>query len=235
MIRTKSLLLAVLLIIPSVALAQDDDHVPNAFERQMSRVDFGISAAAIFNQTVSGIVAPKRGGTASNLGLPLSDSPSNTVGALVNIRYTDKPLVGFEFNFLYSKLTENFCCSVAQNSLTPGTSFPNLGLQTQANEFSIGYLIQPKINIIGLQPYASAGLGTTEFKPTAHGGLGSPKQARMNYYYSLGVQKDLLSNFGIRVGFRQTFLMAPDFGLNYLTIYQHTTVIEPNFGFYVRF
>lgn len=231
MIRTKSLLLAVLLVLPAVAFAQDEEHAPGVFARQLSKMDLGISASAIFNKTVSGTVDPKSNGTASNLGQSLTDDPSNTVGALVNLRYTEKPLMGFEFNFLYSRLTENFCCSVPIN----GAVGSNFGVQTQANEFSIGYLVQPKIDFFTLQPYASVGVGTTEFKPTAGGGLGEPKQARMTYYYSAGLQKDIMANFGLRVGFRQTFLMAPDYGQNYLSIYQHTNVIEPNFGFYVKF
>jgi opacity protein-like surface antigen len=231
LIRTNTLFLAAALLVTVSGAGAQQTTPPTFLEKQLSRIDLGISATPIFNSTVSGTVDPKHGATAPNEGEPLSDDASNTVGVLANIRYVKTPLVGAEFNFVYSRLTENYCCSVPINGLT-GVNF---GLQTQANEFSIGYLVTPKIDLFGLQPYASVGVGTTEFKPTKGGGQGERVQARMNYYYSVGVQKDLLSNFGVRAGFRQTFLLAPDYGDNYFSIYKHTTVYEPNFGFYVRF
>jgi opacity protein-like surface antigen len=231
LIRTNTLLLAAALLVTASGAGAQQTTPPTFLQRQLSRIDFGINAAALINKTVSGNVDPKNGAVAPNQGEPLSDDASNTVGALVSLRYVKTPLVGAEFNFLYSRLTENYCCSVPIN----GQTGINFGLQTQADEFSLGYLVTPKIDLFGFQPFASAGIGTTEFKPTKGGGQGERVQARMNYYYSVGIQKDLFSNFGVRAGFRQTFFLAPDYGDNYFSIYQHTTAYEPNFGFYLRF
>jgi len=162
---------------------------------------------------------------APNAGQLESDEQSNTVGALVNIHYVVKPMVGIEFNYLYSRYTENFSWP----------SNPAFGVQTQADEITLGYIVHPKVNFFGLQPFVSAGAGSTEFKPTAHGGQSLPTKARATYYYSIGVQEDLSPHIGLRAGFRQTFFLAPDFGQNYLTILQHTTSYEPTGGFYLRF
>jgi opacity protein-like surface antigen len=221
--NTPLLLIAAVLVSASVAGAQDQSQ-PSAFQKQLSRITFDINATALLNQTVSGAVDPK-GGNAPDQGQIVSDKQSNTVGALGTIRYIKSPYVGLEFNFLYSRYTENF-------SYPPPAPF---GVQTQGDEISFGYVVTPPIDLFGLQPYASVGAGTTDFKPTAGGGQSLPHQGRMTYYYSFGVQKDLLSNFGVRAGFRQSFFLAPDFGQNYLTILQHTTSYQPNFGFYVRF
>ena len=103
-------------------------------------------------------------------------------------------------------------------------------------EFTVGYLITPGHQIYGLQPYVSVGAGSTEFKPTANGGVGLRTQARMTYYYSVGVQQDVFGpHLGLRAGFRQKFFLAPDFGQNYFTNHQHTFTSEPTIGFYVRF
>ncbi len=227
MIRKVSLFLAIALLGTFCSAGAQQTTPPTFLDKQLSRLDLGVSAAALINQTVSGPLDPKDNGTLPNPG-SLSDDQSNTVGALVNIRYVAKPLVGFEFNFLYSRYTENYCCSV-------GNSGTNFGVQTQGNEYTLGYLVTPKFTLLGLQPFASVGAGSTEFKPTAHGGQSLPKQARMTYYYSIGVQKDLLPNFGVRAAFRETFFLAPDYGQNYLTILQHTTSYEPTVGFYLRF
>jgi opacity protein-like surface antigen len=230
LIRTNTFFLAAALLTVTLAAGAQDSSsdVPEApqtaLSKQLSRVDLGISGAGLFNQTVTGKVEPK-GGSAPNYGTELSDEQSNTAGVLINIRYTAKPLVGFEFNFVYARYVENF-------------SYPApapFGVQTAADELTLGYLIQPNIDVFGLRPFASVGAGTTRFKPTPRGGEGLPEQARMTYYYNVGLQKDILPYLGLRIGFRENFFLAPDFGQNYLTNLQHTSSIEPNIGFYLRF
>jgi hypothetical protein len=211
-----------LLSVTGIAAAQT---TTSAFARQLSKVDLGISGAGEFNRSVSGPILPSG---APNTGVNTAQYASNTVGALVNIRYTAKPYVGVEFNFGWARYTENY---------TPAPNGSNLfQIQTTANEYSFGYLVTPPHPIFGLQPFASAGAGTTQFKPTGGGGNGAPHQFRATYYYNVGLQKDLFNgNFGMRASFRENFFLAPDFGQNYLTILKHTTTYQPTFGFYLRF
>lgn len=209
------------LSVTGIAAAQ----TPSAFSRQMSHVDFGISAVGQITGTVSGPIIP---GGAPNHGTTLSQYASDTVGATANIRYAPKPYVGVEFNYVWGRYTENY--SPAPNG---GSLFQ---VQTTSNEYSFGYLITPPHLIFSLQPFASAGAGTNQFKPTGGGGNGAPHQFRATYYYNVGLQKELFnSNFGMRASFRETFYLAPDFGQNYLTILKHTTTYQPTVGFYVRF
>ncbi len=190
-----------------------------ALDKQLERIDFGVSGAGQFNSVVSGPVLPAN---APNAGRTLSDSASNTVGALVNLRYIARPYVGLEFNFTYARYTENY-------------SYAPFGVQTNVDEYSFGYVVTPRQTIFGLQPFASVGLGTTRFKPTTGGGQNLLTQARATYYYSAGLQKEIIPHFGVRASFRQAFFLAPDFGQNYLTIKQHTFSTEPTAGFYLRF
>ena len=127
--------------------------------RQLARVDLGISGTGIFNSNVSGPVLP----AASNTGRTLNLSSSNTFGALVTLRYVAKPYVGIEGNYSYSRYTENFTGD-ATGPFTPSSVFQ---VQTQANEFSFGYLVTPPHQIFGLQPFAAVGAGSMEFKPTS--------------------------------------------------------------------
>lgn len=189
------------------------------FQKQIERVDLGISGAGIFNRTSTGTInvtgAPNNGSSVTN-------TPSNTFGALVDVRYIAKPFVGFEFNYGYARYTENFT----------GVG----GVQTNVNEYTFGYVATPAHTIFGFQPFVSAGAGSTGFKPTPNGGQGLKTQARATYYYSVGLQQEYLSShFGLRASFRQLFYLAPDFGQNYLTIKQRTTTSEPTVGFYLRF
>lgn len=189
-----------------------------------SHVDLGLQGVGQFSSTASGPVTIP----AYNQGQTVSISPSNTVGFLGTLRYTPRPYVGAEFNGSYARYTEDLNVQVTANGA--------LAIQTQVNEFSLGYLITPPYTIFGVRPYASAGVGGIRFVPTRGGGQGAPSQGRVGEYYSIGVQKDLIPDtFGVRVGYRQLFFVAPDFFQNYLTINKRTYTSEPLVGFYLRF
>ncbi|MGA8940504.1 MAG: hypothetical protein WB439_15185, partial [Acidobacteriaceae bacterium] len=204
---------------------------PTAFEKQLDKVDLSIQGAGIYNNTVTGTVVTDLG--ASNEGEGLTQHGSNTLGALVSIHYPIKPYFGLEFNYGYARYTENFTGPGITNFLPNGVT--DFQVQTKVNEYTFGYLITPPYTIYGLQPFVSAGFGPQGFRPTPGGGQEEPEKARMTYYYSLGVQKDVSPHFGLRAGFRELFFLDPDFGQNYLTILKHATTLEPTAGFYLRY
>lgn len=202
----------------SSAHAQETSH-PKLNER-LSHLDFGLYGLGQFNKSVSGPILPT---SASTYGTTLTEKAGNTVGLLAAFRYTAKPYVGIEFNYTYARYTETFNVAPTQ-------------IQTGVGEASFGYVVTPRHQFFGLQPYASVGAGSTRFRPTRGGGQSAPTQWRATYYYSLGVQKEFGdSHFGFRAAWRQAFFKAPDFLLNYLTIDKRTTTYEPTAGFYLRF
>jgi opacity protein-like surface antigen len=222
------LLAAALLACSLGAAAAAQTETPETpFIRQIHRLDLGVTGVGEFNSTVTGPVVP----LASNTGQSITQYGSNTLGALVSIGYTAKPYIGFEFNYGYARYTENYtgagsvtCCATN-----------DFQIQTQADEFTLGYVAHPPHPIFGFQPFLGAGAGSIEFKPTAHGGEGASSHARAVYYYSAGVEKDITPNFGVRAGFRELFFLDPDYGLNYLTILKHANTYEPAIGFYLRY
>ena len=218
MIRSSSLRPAASLV-ACLALSTTSALAQTKLQQQLSHVDLGIQAVGELSSTASGPVTIP----ATDQGGPVSISPSTTVGALVTIRYTPRPYLGAEFNGGYARYTEDL-------NVQP------LQIQTQADEFSLGYLVTPPYTVFGVRPYASAGVGGMRFAPTAGGGAGAPHQGRLALYYHLGVQKDIINDvFGVRIGFRELFYTAPDFFQNYLTINKRMTTAEPLFGVYVHF
>jgi hypothetical protein len=190
------------------------------FDKQLDKLDLGIIGVGEYNTTVQGPALAKY---SFDYGQTVTQYGSNTFGALVDLRYIAKPYVGLEFNYGYARYTENF-------NVNP------LQIQTKVTEYSIGYVVTPPHTIFGLQPFASAGAGSLEFTPTPFGGQGAPVQARMVYYYSVGVQQDYEEgHFGLRAGFRQAFFLDPDFEENYLTILKHASTYQPMVGFYFRY
>jgi hypothetical protein len=204
-----------------IAKAQTISQNP-ALDRQLSRIDLGVTAVGVFNQTSNGFATVN--GTPHT---PVNLSPGNTAGAVVTLRYIVSPFVGFEGNYGYSRYTDTF---------TPFGATPNAGVQQNASKYTFGYVAHTRKQYFGVNPFASAGLGTMVFRPTPGGGEALPEQARAVYYFSLGAETTVLSpHFGIRAQYRQLFFNAPDFETNYLTIKQRTSTFEPGFGFFLRF
>ena len=186
-----------------------------ALNRQLGRIDLSVSGIGVFNRPSTGTV------TVNAQPTPLTITPGNTLGALVTLRYIDKPWIGFVGNFSYARYTEKFS--------TIG------GVQHNAREYTLGYVAHTP-PVLGIRPFVSIGAGTTAFRPTPGGGLGLLEQARATYYYSAGAETTLGSpHFGVRAQIRQAFFLAPDYGQNYLTILKPTSTFEPLFGFFVRF
>ena len=208
----------------SPAAAQSATPV-TALGRQLERVDFGITGI--------GVLTPSTSGT-SLTPQAIAQVPSNTFGALIELRYIKSPLIGIELNYSYARYTENY--TVTATTGTPHGQLPYvLGVQSKVNEYSLGYVAHGP-RLFGLQPFGGIGLGAIEFKPTSGGGQGLPPQERTGVYYTVGLEQTLFSeNFGIRAQFRQVFFGAPDFNENYLATGARTITTEPGVGFYLRF
>jgi len=211
----RSLVLCLFATLAAPAVRAQATGGNSALDKQLSRLDFGVSGVGSFTKDVSGT---------NYLGVNLTQNTSTTFGALVTIRYTKSPWIGGEFNYGYSRYTQNFSHYIVG------------GVQTNANEYTLGYVAHPQHPILGAQPFFGGGMGSTAFRPTPGGGQGLPSQARMTYYYTVGAEKSVLNeHFGLRVFMRQTFFKAPDFGQNYLTIQKQTSTFEPGAGFYFKF
>ena len=195
-------------------------------DRQLERTDLAVSGVGQFTNNTNGT---------NYLQLQLNLVTSNTLGALATLHYQRSPLIGVEVNFGYVRYTENFTLTSTAASPPNTTSF-NLGIQTNADEITVGYKAQIPRQFFGLQPFAGVGAGTIAFKPTSGGGQRLPSQYRAGYYYTIGVDTPLYGpHFGARAQFRQLFFYAPDFLTNYLTDKQRQITSEPSIGIFLRF
>jgi hypothetical protein len=212
------------LLLAACASAAQSQQAHPALDALFSHVDVGVSAVGEFTPTNTGT---------NYLGQSVQNNPSTTVGVLASVRYIKSPFVGGEFNYHYARYTENFTYTALN---TGGPSAVLLGVQTNATEYTFGYLAHTRGPLFGVQPFAGVGAGVIAFRPTKGGGEGYQPQARAAYYYEVGAEKSLLNTrFGVRVQFRQIFHLAPDFETNYLTTHNRTISTEPTIGFYYHF
>jgi hypothetical protein len=195
-------------------------------DRTLSHIDLGVSGVGEFTRDVSGT---------NYLGVPLKQTGANTFGALVTVRYTKSPWVGFEFNYGYSRYTQHYFYNGSDPALQGTEPYVVGGVQTNNSEYTLGYVAHPRRQFFGMQPFFGGGVGLLRFKPTSGGGQGLQNQPAGVYYYNVGVEKQITEHFGVRGLFRQQFYLAPDFYQNYLTIQKYTSTIQPGAGFYIRF
>ncbi|MFN2975000.1 hypothetical protein [Terriglobus aquaticus] len=214
-------------VVSSAAAQADPGAAPQTrFDRVLSHFDFAASAVGEFDTTVNGPVQNKLAVTPNSL----TEHPSSTVGAMGTIRFQKSPWVGGEFNYRWAKYNYTFTfANDPQNLLKFYT-------QNTANEYTVGYIAHPAHQLFGFKPFVGAGAGTVEFKPSRSSGSGLPVQARAAYYYTVGGDTPFSGDrFGLRLGFRQVFYLAPDFGQNYLYIKKLAISSQPTVGFYVHF
>ena len=211
-------------VVSSAAAQADPGAAPQTrFDRVLDHFDFAVSAVGEFDSSVSGPVQNRLAIAPSTL----SERPTSTVGAMGTVRFQKSPWIGGEFNYRWAKYNYDF-------SFTDTTL--NFATQNTANEFTLGYVAHPGHDLVGFKPFVGVGAGTVEFKPSRSSGSGLPVQARAAYYYTLGGDKPLVGDrFGLRLGFRQVFYLAPDFGQNYLLIKKLAIASQPTVGFYVHF
>lgn len=191
-------------------------------DRQLERLDLGINAMGSITKDVSG---------ANYLGQQVDHNTSNTVGALVTFRYTKSPWIGAEFNIGYARYSHNY--NIGANGQYLATTLP---VQSNSFEYTLGYIAHPPHPIGGFQPFFGGGYGLLYFHPTSGGGEGLPSQGAGAGYYTVGVERTVLSpHFGVRVQMRELFYLSPDFYQNYLQPNRQTTTIEPGIGFYLHY
>jgi hypothetical protein len=168
-------------------------------------------AVAIFGQFT---------GTSSGDGV--TDSPTNSLGALATFRQSFHPWLGYEVNYSYTRFTERY------------STIP-FGVQNNLNEVTGAYLVQGP-SFIGFQPFAAIGFGSLIFLPTTTGGQKYNQQYRVPLLYEFGVNYPILtSHLGLRLQYRGLSYKTPDFNSALLTTGARRTTSEPSVGAYLRF
>jgi hypothetical protein len=84
--------------------------------------------------------------TGNTSGNGVTDSPTNSMGGLVNVRQSFHPWLGYEVNYSYTRFSERF------------STIP-YAVQQNVHEVSAAYLVQaPTLPFLGLQPFGAVGV-----------------------------------------------------------------------------
>jgi hypothetical protein len=156
-----ALLLCLLGLTAPPAIGQEATP-PTAFQKQLSRIDFAITAVGEIGTPVSGIeqrdsfsatsgpittTGPAGTTVTTSVTTPttLNIKPSSTVGELGTIRYTAHPYLGFEFNFGNLRYTQDYTftnttttTAILTSPTTPPTTTTTVTTATNHPNFLVG-------------------------------------------------------------------------------------------------
>jgi outer membrane immunogenic protein len=158
-------------------------------------------------------------------GLGVTDSPTYSGGVLANYRYYFNGWSAIEFNYSYTRFTQNY--------------FPSGGSITQAKaqEFTLAY-----VNTLGtrpstrIRPFVEAGTGGLIFSPVPAGStVDGLTQDRAVFLFGAGAEWRATPRISLRVGYRGLVYKAPDFAVSTQVTNATTLMSEPYVGVAFRF
>jgi opacity protein-like surface antigen len=136
-----------------------------------------------------------------------------SAGFLATFQQQIRPLVGYDINFGYTRLTENYERNTATLNPPSGATsgfFLRGSIPANAFEISSAYTVKRRQNGSRYQPFAEAGGGVLIFSPTS-----APFEGHSSYRAAVlfggGVDYRINANWGLRAEYRGLMYKNPDF------------------------
>lgn len=162
-------------------------------------------------------------------------SPSNSAGAMIELRHISNPLVGYEATYSYNRDNQSYSSSV--NPLdcpvgVPSCTAPSTSVKANAHEVSGDWIAS--VHIANLRPFALAGVGLL-FNEPASGQSSTTSATKPVFLYGAGLDWGALPHLGFRFQYRGNLYKAPDLTRLYTSTNAFTRTAEPMIGAYLRF
>jgi opacity protein-like surface antigen len=143
-----------------------------------------------------------------------------SAGVLVTFQQQIRPLLGYDLNFGFTKLTENYQQDIGVLNPSTGVvdgNFSRGSIPANVFEISGAYTVKRPQYGSRFQPFAEAGGGVLIFSPTisSFSNGGRPEQIQTTYrpafLFGGGVDYRLNANLRLRAEYRGLFYKYPDF------------------------
>ena len=152
--------------------------------------------------------------TANQLDSQYIQGTTPSAGFLATFNQQIRPLVGYNINFGYTRLTENYERNNGTFNPTTGVTsgiYSRGSIPTNMFEISSAYVVKRHQLGSRFQPFADGGGGVLIFSPTTAPFQGNPSY-RAAFLFGGGVDYKLSANLGLRAEYRGLLYKYPDFG-----------------------
>jgi hypothetical protein len=171
--------------------------------------------------------------TANTTGNGTVQTTTNSEGGMLEMRYLQKPLLGFEFTYSYNPANQTIAPTASPNcGLNRTCADPTVPLTVKASEVGVDYVASKKIG--SLRPFAVGGLGFFISSP-ANSKYEVQTVVRPAFIFGGGLDWAVASHFGVRVQFRDNIYHAPNLSNFNPATGQYTHTAEPMGGVYYNF
>ncbi len=186
----------------------------------LSRTDVALSVYGAFN-----------GATTGN---GVVQSPSNSAGGLIELRYIRNPLIGYEATYAFNRANQRYAPSIALPCPPPPDGGCGLPAAVSANAHEVTGDWIASLKIANLRPFALAGVGLLLDVPSS-GQTDTSTSTKPVFVYGGGLDWGLLPHLGLRFQYRGNLYKAPDLTTLYTSSRAFTHTAEPMIGAYLRF
>lgn len=190
---------------------------------------FGSVAAQAQTDVALSIYGAFNGSTNGN---GIQQSPSNSAGAMIELRHISHPWMGFDVTYSYNRDNQTYLPTVCPAAgIAPGCS-PAAAVKANAHELTADYLVSIKLS--NLRPFALGGLGILLNEPVS-GQDNTTSSTKPVFVYGAGLDWGLIPHIGLRLQYRGNVYQAPDLSKVYTSTGAFTHSAEPMLGAYFRF
>ncbi len=166
----------------------------------------------------------------STTGNGTQQTTTNTGGGMLELRFIDRPLAGFEFTYSYNPANQTLTPAPSNCELTCAN--PKTPLTVKASEVGLDYVFSKKVGSI--RPFAVGGLGFFISSPD-DSTYEVQTVVRPAFIFGGGLDWAVVSHFGIRAQFRDNVYKAPNLSAFYAPTGEYTHTAEPLGGLYYSF
>jgi len=190
---------------------------------------FGCAAASAQTDVAASIYGAFSGTTTGN---GVQQSPSNSAGALFELRHIANPILGFEATYSWNRNGQTYQCANGgcPVSVVPSGPLPPVQVPANAHEITADWI--PSVHIANFRPFGVLGIGALLNQPSS--GTDTQSQTKAVYVYGAGLDWGLLPHIGLRVQYRGNLYRAPDLTSLYSSTNKFTQTAEPMVGVYFR-
>lgn len=178
----------------------------------------GLDYSATFLRTFS--TATRGNGTVQ--------TPVDSYGGMIGMRYTRSPFIGFELTYSLNNLDQMYRTDASTCIYTCGNQ--PVTIPSRKSEVGLDWIVSKTSG--NVRPFGLGGMGIVI--STASGDYNALNTVvRLEYVYGGGVDWGS-PRFGLRLQYRGTFFKAPNLTATYFPTGQFTQTAEPMVGIYYR-
>ena len=183
----------------------------------LSKTDIGLS--------LYGALSKKTSNTGETV------SPSNSAGAMFELRYLSNPILGLEGTYSYNHADQTYTATPGGCPVGFTACSTTEEIKAAAKQVTVNWV--PSLHFANMRIFGELGLGLQRNVPDS-GQTNTQTSTRLVYDYGAGLDFSLLPHIGVRGQYRGNLYKPPQLTNQFPSMDKFTQTAEPMLGVYLR-